>query len=123
MRALVIDDSKSAREILGDILKGIGFDVLKAKDAREGMTILAEIGRADIVLVDWLMPGMNGVEFIHAVRANPAYRGVPLMMVTTETEMPQVARALEAGADEYVMKPVTREMILEKLNLLGVTIP
>ena len=123
MRALVIDDSKSAREILGDILREIGFDVLKAKDAREGMTILAEIKSADIVLVDWFMPGMSGLEFIHAVRANPDYSQVPLMMVTTETEMPQVVLALEAGADEYVMKPVTREMILEKLQLLGVTIP
>jgi two-component system, chemotaxis family, chemotaxis protein CheY len=123
MRALVIDDSKSAREILGDILREIGFDVLKAKDAREGMTILAEIKSADIVLVDWFMPGMSGLEFIHAVRANPDYSQVPLMMVTTETEMPQVVLALEAGANEYVMKPVTREMILEKLQLLGVTIP
>jgi two-component system chemotaxis response regulator CheY len=123
MRALVIDDSKSAREILGDILREIGFDVLKAKDAQEGMTILAEIKSADIVLVDWFMPGMSGLEFIHAVRGNPDYSQVPLMMVTTETEMPQVVLALEAGANEYVMKPVTREMILEKLQLLGVTIP
>ena len=123
MRALVIDDSRSAREILADILKEIGFDVLKAKDAREGMAILAEIKSADVVLVDWLMPGMTGLEFIHAVRANPAYSEVPLMMVTTETEMPQVVLALEAGANEYVMKPVTREMIIEKLNLLGVVIP
>ena len=123
MRALVIDDSRSAREILADILKEIGFDVLKARDAREGMAILAEIKTADVVLVDWLMPGMTGLESIHAVRANPAYSEVPLMMVTTETEMPQVVLALEAGANEYVMKPVTREMIIEKLNLLGVVIP
>jgi two-component system chemotaxis response regulator CheY len=123
MKALVIDDSRSAREMLADILQEIGFEVLKAKDAREGMAILAEIRSADVVLVDWLMPEMNGLELIRAVRANPAYDRVPLMMVTTETEMPQVALALEAGANEYVMKPVTREMIIDKLNLLGVAVP
>jgi two-component system chemotaxis response regulator CheY len=123
MRALVIDDSKPTREILADILEGIGFEVLKAKDGRQGIDILAKIESVDVILVDWLMPGMDGIEFIHAVRANRAFDGIPVMMVTTETEMPRVALALQAGASEYVMKPVTREMILEKLNLLGIEVP
>jgi two-component system chemotaxis response regulator CheY len=122
MRALVIDDSKATREILGDILAEIGFEVVKARNGHEGLTALASLGKADLVLVDWLMPEMNGVDFIQAVRANAAYDAIPLMMVTTETEMPQVARALAAGANEYVMKPVTREMILEKLQLLGIPV-
>jgi two-component system chemotaxis response regulator CheY len=69
--------------------------------------------------VDWNMPEMNGFEFIQAVRAEHSYDGVLLMMVTTETEMDQISKALEAGANEYVMKPFTQEVILEKLQMLG----
>ena len=66
------------------------------------------------------MPEMNGLEFVKAIRADPKYRKVPLMMVTTETEIEQMSRALEAGANEYVMKPFTDEVIGDKLRLLGV---
>jgi two-component system chemotaxis response regulator CheY len=74
----------------------------------------------ELALVDWNMPGMNGLEFVQAVRAEHSYDGILLMMVTTETEMDQVAKALAAGANEYVMKPFTQEVILEKLQMLGV---
>ncbi len=66
------------------------------------------------------MPEMNGLDFIRAVRADKRYRDLTIMMVTTETETAQVVKALAAGANEYVMKPFTREMILDKLALLGV---
>ncbi len=75
------------------------------------------------MLVDWNMPEMNGLELIRAVRANPARRHIPIVMVTTETEIAQVVRALAAGASEYVMKPFTKEVIAEKLDLLGITSP
>ena len=73
-----------------------------------------------VILVDWNMPEMNGLEFVQALRADPRYNHVPLMMVTTETEIEQMYRALEAGANEYVMKPFTEEVIADKLRLLGV---
>ena len=62
---------------------------------------------------------MNGFEFVRSVRSNPAYNNVCLMMVTTEITMSQVGKALEAGANEYVMKPFTKDVILEKLKLIG----
>lgn len=120
MRALIIDDSRATRTILGRILKEIGFEVSEAGHGREALERLKESGPPDLALVDWNMPEMNGFEFVRAVRADHAYDSMCLMMVTTETEMEQVARALEAGANEYVMKPFTKDVILEKLDLLGI---
>ena len=119
MRALVIDDSKAMRSILSRMLRGLGFEVLEAANGREGLERLQESGKVDLALVDWNMPEMNGLEFIRTVRAEQSYNGVLLMMVTTETEMENVVRALAAGANEYVMKPFTQEVILEKLQIFG----
>ena len=119
MRALIIDDSKAMRSILSRMLQGLGFEVLEASNGREGLQRLQSSGNVDLALVDWNMPEMNGLDFIRSVRAEQSYDGVLLMMVTTETEMEQVVRALAAGANEYVMKPFTREIILEKLQIFG----
>ena len=69
--------------------------------------------------LDWNMPEMNGLEFVQHLRKDARFAATPLMMVTTETEMHQVMKALEAGANEYVMKPFTRDMIEEKLRMIG----
>ena len=119
MRALVIDDSKAMRCLLGRMLQGFGFVVLEAGNGREGLERLKENGTIDLALVDWNMPEMNGLDFIRRVRAEQSYDGVLLMMVTTETEKENVVRALVAGANEYVMKPFTQEVILEKLQIFG----
>ena len=118
MRALVIDDSRTVRAIVGKILRDEGLEVVEAANGREGLERLREGPGAELVLVDWNMPEMNGLEFIKAVRADAAYDAVRIMMVTTETEQEQVVRALEAGANEYVMKPFTREILVAKLSLL-----
>lgn len=122
VRALVIDDSRAIRLILGQILKGIGFEVLDAGNGLEALEKLKNSGPVELALVDWNMPEMNGLEFVQAARKNDAYNDMKLMMVTTETEMSQVVKALEAGANEYVMKPFTKEMILEKLCLMGISL-
>ncbi|MFN8545614.1 MAG: response regulator [Candidatus Binatia bacterium] len=119
MRALVVDDSRAIRVVIGRLLREVGFEVVEAGNGREGLERLKE-GRPDVILVDWNMPEMNGFEFVVAVRAQSAWDDVPLMMVTTETETEQMARALEAGANEYVMKPFSRDALLEKLAVLGV---
>lgn len=120
MRALIVDDSRATRTIIRRMLSEVGFEVVEATDGLDALRRLKEIGRADVLLVDWNMPEMNGYELVCAVRRDPQYNGVPLMMVTSETELAQMAKALEAGADEYVMKPFTKEVITEKLTLLGV---
>lgn len=120
MRALVIDDSRATRAILARLLAELGFDSLHAADGREALDTLATEGPVDLALVDWNMPVLDGLGFVRAVRADPAYDAVKLLMVTTEADVDHLVTALEAGADEYVMKPFTAEVIREKLALLGV---
>jgi two-component system chemotaxis response regulator CheY len=122
MNALVIDDSRAMRTILSGILKAIGFEVFEAADGKEGLSQMEAVADVALALVDWNMPEMNGFEFVQAVRALDDYSATKLMMVTTETEMDQVVMALDAGADEYVMKPFTRDVIMEKLELLGISL-
>jgi two-component system chemotaxis response regulator CheY len=122
MRALVIDDSQPVRSILTDILVGIGFSVQEAANGLEAMDLIKK-EKMDLALVDWHMPGMDGCEFVQEVRKDDAYKDMRMMMVTTETAISKVAEALEAGADEYIMKPFTKEMIVEKLALIGINIP
>ncbi|MEK9629807.1 MAG: response regulator [Nitrospinota bacterium] len=122
MRALVIDDSRAIRMILGQILKALKFEVFNAGHGLEALEVLKETGPLDLALVDWNMPEMNGYEFVCEVRKDDKYKDMRLMMVTTETEMSQVVKALEAGANEYVMKPFTKEMIVEKLTIMGLSV-
>ena len=119
MHALVVEDSGTIRMILTAYLKKLGFDVTVAVNGRDGLDRLNGMEKADVVLVDWNMPEMDGISFVRAVRANGEYARLPLMMVTTNAELANVAEALKAGADEYLMKPFTADMIREKLALLG----
>ena len=120
MRALVVDDSRAIRVILTKILSELGFEVFEAGNGRQGLERLDEIdGAPELVLVDWNMPEMNGLEFIRAVRGENGHNDMTMVMVTTETETEQVVRALAAGANEYVMKPFSKETLTEKLALLG----
>jgi two-component system chemotaxis response regulator CheY len=121
MRALVIDDSRTVRAIIGKVLRDEGLEVIEAANGREGLERLHQESGVGLVLVDWNMPEMNGLDFIRAVRADRGYDAVRIMMVTTETEQGQVLRALEAGANEYLMKPFTREILIAKLSLLDLS--
>jgi len=121
MAALVIDDSKAMRAMLRRILGSAGLEVFEAGDGQEALDCLQRIDRITLALVDWDMPGMDGYQFIRTVRANPAYVHLRLMMVTAESEVDQITEALAAGADEYIMKPFTRDAVLDKLKLLGIT--
>ncbi len=120
MRALIIDDSRAVRSIIRGILKEFGFDTIEASNGREALDRLHEIGKVDLALVDWNMPEMNGLEFVQAVRADPTYDDMPMMMVTIESGMQHMILALESGANEYVMKPFTREVLREKIELLDI---
>lgn len=120
MQALVIDDSRAVRLLVGNILREQGFEVHEAGDGQQGLEKLHQDPEIGLVLVDWNMPVMDGLEFIKAVRQSRAWDSVRLVMVTTETESEQVQRAMTAGANEYVMKPFTSEVLVAKLSLLGV---
>ena len=122
MQAIVVDDSRAMRMLMGRLLKDIGFEVDEAGDGSEALGRLRERLSADpvqLALVDWNMPEMSGIELVEAVRSDPAFSSLRIVMVTTETELSQVMRALDAGADEYLMKPFTRDDVVGKLELLG----
>jgi two-component system chemotaxis response regulator CheY len=119
MRALVIDDSRAMRALLARLLGELGFTVEEAANGREGLEHLQAHGAPDVVLVDWNMPEMSGFEFVQTVRQQREYDAVRLVMVTTETEMTRVVKALGAGLDAYVMKPFTKEAVVEQLERIG----
>jgi len=119
-KAMVVDDSRAIRLILSRILLEVGYEVRAAGNGKEALAVLEEEPCAfSLILVDWNMPEMNGLDFVRQVRSEPCFSAVTLMMVTTETEVDQMVKALEEGANEYVMKPFTKEIIAEKLRLLG----
>jgi len=122
-KAIVIDDSRTIRRILAATLGELGFEVCQAENGRAALTTIVEARNADpisLALVDWNMPEMNGLEFVRALRADPRNAGMVVVMVTTETAVDQMVTALDAGANEYVMKPFTKDVIQDKLRLLGV---
>ncbi len=119
MRALIIDDSKVARMSVKKILEELGFETEEAENGEEALEKLKESEEFEVAMVDWNMPVMNGYEFIQAVRSDNRYADLQLIMVTTENESSQVIKAISAGANEYVMKPFTDEMITEKIEMLG----
>lgn len=121
MYALIIDDSRAMRRILRQIVEPLGFEILEAGNGQEGLACLHVAGPVEVTLVDWNMPVMNGLEFVKAVRADDTWNQMKLVMVTTETEPAQMARALMAGVDEFVMKPFTADILVDKLRLIGVT--
>ena len=120
MRALVIDDSRAIRRLIGNILKELGWEITEAAHGLDALAQLKSLGSPDLILVDWNMPEMNGLEFIKAARAIDDYKHVPMMMVTTETEMERMAQAFIAGVNEYLMKPFDKSQLIEKLQLLGI---
>ena len=120
MHALVVDDSRAMRMVLKKIMNEAGFEVSEAVDGSEALIRLKEMDSVDLMLVDWNMPVMDGLEFVRTVRENQSYDEVPVMMVSTEDGMDKIVEALEAGANEYVMKPFTADAIVEKLEILGI---
>ena len=120
-KALVVDDSRAVRMILAKTLKELGYEVREAANGREALEVIeAEKAAVALGLADWNMPEINGLDLLKRLRQNPELSRLVVIMVTTETELDQMAAALEAGANEYVMKPFTKEILVEKLQLVGI---
>jgi len=116
MRVLVVDDSSTMRRIIANTLRKLGHDeIVEAADGVEALQVV-EAGKPDLILTDWNMPKMDGREFVQALRKQPEMRPVPVLMVTTQAEKPDVALALEAGVNDYVVKPFTPEALKEKIE-------
>jgi two-component system, chemotaxis family, chemotaxis protein CheY len=121
VKALVVDDSRAVRMLLVRTLTEIGYEVQEAANGKEALQVI-EAGNSGIqlVLADWNMPEINGLDLVKRLRQNPACSSLTVVMVTTETEIEHIGKALEAGANEYVMKPFTREILVEKLQIAGI---
>lgn len=121
-KALVVDDSKTIRVIIRKILIELGYEVCEAANGIEALKVI-EMEKSPIkfVLADWNMPEMNGLELVRHLRRTRSFDSLKVLMVTTETEIDQMILALEAGANEYVMKPFTKDILVEKLALVGIS--
>ncbi len=122
MRVLIVDDSSTMRSLLRMHMKRAGFEVVEAKDGVEALSILPQAGALDLMLLDWNMPNMSGLEVLTSVRAQQEYDSMRIMMVTTEIEIGGVSAALKLGANEYLMKPFSADAVLSKLEILGLKV-
>lgn len=120
MRALIVDDSRAVRMIIGQILREIGMEVFEAANGIDALEQMKRNPDLELLLVDWNMPEMNGLDLVRAIRADRAYDAARILMVTSESQGEQVMQALQAGANEYLMKPFNKDILVAKLNLLDV---
>ncbi len=120
MRVLAIDDNPGILMLLTDILSDMGAQVTEATDCKMAWDIIESESPFEVVLIDWMTPHMSGLELLKLIRNNDRYKDVILLMVTGLTEVDEVSQALQAGANEYLMKPFTKEMLEDKLRLCGV---
>jgi two-component system chemotaxis response regulator CheY len=119
MRALIVDDSRFIRQYLRQLLEGMGLSCEEAEDGQEALQVLAQARRFDYMLLDVNMPVMDGMECVKELREAGLQAAMKVMMVTTEADNSFITRALEYGADEFLMKPFTPESLREKLAMLG----
>lgn len=116
MRFLVVDDSTTMRRIIVNTLNKLGYqDIVEAGNGREGIDKVGE-GPLDLIITDWNMPEMNGVEFIRTLRSMDGKQQLPVLMVTTNAAKDDIVEALRAGVNNYVVKPFTPDTIKEKID-------
>ena len=116
MNILVVDDFSTMRRIVKNLLVDIGFNnISEADDGKTALPIL-ENGGIDFLVTDWNMPGMQGIDLLKAVRANPKLESLPVLMVTAEAKREQIMEAAQAGVNGYVVKPFTADTLKEKVD-------
>ena len=115
---LVVDDSRVIRKVARRILEELKFDISEASDGKEALDVCRST-MPDAILLDWNMPVMNGFDFLKALRLAPGGGEPKVVFCTTENDVGQIARAIHAGADEYIMKPFDREIVTGKLAQVG----
>ncbi len=116
MKILSVDDSAIVRKIIRGAVEVLNYDLLEASDGLEGMAVLEDrFDEIGLVLLDWNMPGMNGMELLKKIKLNEQFSHIPVMMVTTESEKENIVKAIKAGAIHYVVKPFTMEELIKKI--------
>lgn len=115
---LVVDDSKVIRKVARRIIEELNFEIYEAEDGKRALDH-CENAMPDVVLLDWNMPVMNGLEFLKALRKSDGGDRPIVVFCTTENDMGHIAAAINAGADEYIMKPFDRDIIEAKFAQVG----
>ena len=116
MKIITVDDSATMRRIIKNSLKAMGFeDVIEAENGQTGLQKIETEG-VDFVITDWSMPSMTGLELIQALRANPRFKELPILMVTAVGQKEEIVQAISAGANGYIVKPFEPETLQTKLN-------
>ena len=119
-KLLLVDDSRAVRLLGKRIVTPLGFEIFEAENGQEALAVISQHPDIDAVLLDWNMPVMNGLEFLKALRAQPLVKQPVVVMCTTENEMARIVEAMQAGANEYIMKPFTEDIVRDKLHETGV---
>ena len=116
MKILIVDDFSTMRRIIKNLLRDLGYT--NTDEADDGQTALPklEAGGFDFLVTDWNMPGMQGIDLLKAVRANPDLKELPVLMVTAESKREQIVEAAQAGVNGYVVKPFTAGTLKEKID-------
>lgn len=115
-KILTVDDSRVMLRIIGGAIEMIGYEPLYSKNGRKALEVLSEHhGNVALVLLDWNMPEMNGIETLRALKVHAAYKDIPVMMVTTESERANVIEAIRAGARHYLTKPFSQEDLVTRI--------
>lgn len=122
MRALIVDDSRATRLFVRSLLGEFGIGAIEAGDGEQALARLAESPGIDLVLIDWNMPTLDGIGLVRRIRADSALAPLKLLMITSESDVGRVAEALQCGADEYLMKPFDKQMLAEKLQMVGLEV-
>jgi two-component system, chemotaxis family, chemotaxis protein CheY len=120
MKALVVDDSRTMRRLLAAYLSPYSMEIVEAGDGLEALDQLDRGSLPDVVIIDWDMPRMSGLEFIKAVRLSPKYTAIKIIMVSWYNKLEDIAHALATGATDFLMKPMSEEMLHAKLVGIGV---
>lgn len=116
MKILVVDDFSTMRRIIKNLLRELGFSNTVEADDGDSALPLLKAGGIDFLITDWNMPNMPGIELLKHVRADPATRELPVLMVTAEASREQIVQAAEAGVNGYVIKPFTAQTLEQKIN-------
>ncbi len=116
MRALVVDDSKMVRTVQQRALESMGWDVVQACNGEEGLGALEKMAECDLVLADWQMPVMDGLAMVRRIRAGEKFKDVTVIMVSSNAVLDSIQEALDAGANDFVMKPFSVEALKERVT-------
>ncbi len=116
-KILSVDDSLTMRKIIKTPVEALGYELLEAAEGFSGLEVLSkEFNNVALILLDWNMPGMDGMEFLQTVKKNALYRLIPIIMVTTEAEKENIVKAVQQGVNNYILKPFSTEELTKKVT-------